>query len=327
MQEGAAVSKKEKRAKKLKERKKNSACAPKRSGDPLANISPTEKAALNEIANVVVQRGAPFYLAKAFARAALPAVKSSVTAFTKKLVVLPKTTVEAAKSMLAVGDKQIAKGISHSGFSPACGSGCNFCCQNMKISFCEDEAILIAEAVSKFSESDRSSLLQRVEKFGQTGSGKGAGQCALLGSNGQCSIYNNRPMTCRAYHSTSALMCERKLNGKEESIAENTTLAFPSDSAVLYSYWTTLGVRKSQYVYEMNTFLARILKFQGRLDEWSQGVLVDEKDVASLSPKKPAIRQRKCIPLVLIQPEPDRSESKDGVGLIQGLAKMFRGNK
>lgn len=279
--------------------------------------------ALNEIKNTLYNAGATSFQVNEFVTNAKPAVISSVNAFMNNLARLPKTPINAAKSMLEVGDKQITKGIGQQSITTECQSGCNFCCQNMKISFCEDEAILIAEAVSKFSEDEKHSLLQRVENFGPTESGKGTGQCALLGDDGKCSIYDNRPMTCRAYHSTSSLKCEMKLNNQKENIVENTVSAFPSDYGVLYSYWTILQVREYQYIYEMNTFLERILKFQGRLDEWSKGVLIDEKEVALLSPYKSSRKQRKIIPLVLIQQEARMIENRNGC-FIQRLANIFR---
>ncbi|MBX3710425.1 MAG: YkgJ family cysteine cluster protein [Lysobacter sp.] len=314
---------KEKRARKLRERRKNS-IATKQSKPCIAKLRPIEKIALQETVGAVVPPGNPI-LDSLIAQAALPAVVSGVAAFEKAKSIKEESPVESVKAMLAVGDKEIAKGIANSGETPACGSGCNYCCQNMRIVFCEDEAVIIAEAVARFDSAEKSALSGRLEKFGPTGSGKGVGQCALLGADGRCSIYDSRPMSCRAYHSTSRQMCKGRLDGSEPQIAEYTTLPFPSDSANLYSFWTVLGVRNSQYGFEMNSFLSRILKFDGRLEQWANGVLLDESDMAATAPKDPSKQSRKVIPLVMIQEEATGSD--DGKHGFFGLIRNVFGDK
>lgn len=189
----------------------------------------------------------------------------------------------------------------------------------MRIVFCEDEAILIADTISKFSEEDREGILGRLKSLEETGSGADSGQCALLGVNGECSIYEGRPMTCRAYHSTSATMCRAKLE-RGTNISDYTKLAFPSDTAVLQSYWSALGVRNNQYMYEMNTFLKRMLFSKGRLAAWSAGDLIDERDIATFVPKNTDIRKRKTIPLVLIE---DRIASQEFIIEDQSEKQSF----
>lgn len=315
---------KEKRARKLRERRKNS-IAKKQSEPSIAKLRPIEKIALQETISAVVPHGNPFF-ERLLAQAALPTVVSGVAAFERNTSQQKGSPVERTKAILTVGDKQIAKGVSKSGVVPECSSGCNFCCQNMKIFFCEDEAAVIAEAVSKFSSIERTDLAVRLEQFGPTGSGKGVGQCALFGTDGRCSIYDSRPMSCRAYHSTSRQMCKGRLDGSQPNIGEYTTLSFPSDSANLYSFWTVLGVRNAQYGFEMNSFLKRILKFDGRLDQWANGVYLDESDMAASAPKDPSKQSRKVIPLVMIQEE--AKGSNDGKhGFFDILKSVFLDKK
>ena len=321
--EGKSVTNKEKRARKLRERRKNS-IAKKQSEPSVSKLRPIEKVALQETISAVVPPGNPF-VESLLAQAALPAVVSGVAAFEKSKS-KQNSSLESTKAMLTVADKQIAKGISESGVVPACGSGCDFCCQNMKIVFCEDEAVVIAEAVSKFSSVEKTDLAVRLEQFGPTGSGKGVGQCALHGTDGRCLIYDSRPMSCRAYHSTSRQMCKSRLDGGQPNIGEYTTLSFPSDSANLYSFWTVLDVRNAQYGFEMNSFLKRILKFDGRLDLWANGVFLDESDMAASAPKDPSKQSRKVIPFVMIQEEATGSDD-DKHGFFDRLKSVFVNRK
>jgi Fe-S-cluster containining protein len=273
---------------------------PKAISDPIVVSNEIEASVVREIESAVGYRSHPEAVKK-FIRAALPSISRSI-----KLFFIAKTVGqglgrrENLKSFYRIADKLVANELSQSKTTPACGAGCNHCCRNMHITFCEDEAAQIAEAVSGLDEDERRKVINRLFRLNATGSGVSGGQCALLDDDGKCSIYENRPITCRTYHSTSAEKCRDKLT-KGLDITDCVAAPYPFDSGILHSFWTMLGVRRSQYVYEMNQFLKRLLLYKDRLDGWSSDGLIDEADIAVYTPTSPNEIQRRSIPLLLIE--------------------------
>ena len=74
-----------------------------------------------------------------------------------------------------------------------CAAGCSFCC-HLPVMATPSEAAAIGPQVS-------GAAWERVVSFE-------SGRCALLADDGTCSVYDVRPLKCRAHTSTSRDACE-----------------------------------------------------------------------------------------------------------------------
>ena len=103
----------------------------------------------------------------------------------------------------------------------ACRAGCNFCCYN-QVEVTPPEALLIGHHVAQtFSPAEQDGLMNRVVRALNFKSGQTKQQiarlrhklpCPLL-RDGKCSVYEVRPLVCRAMHAFEAGGCEAELRG------------------------------------------------------------------------------------------------------------------
>jgi Fe-S-cluster containining protein len=101
----------------------------------------------------------------------------------------------------------------------ACRVGCTFCCFN-QVEVTPPEALLIGHYVAQnFSREARDGLRQRVSRALSLKAGKSKQKiarlrhqlpCPLL-QDGKCSVYEVRPLVCRAMHALAAGACEAEL--------------------------------------------------------------------------------------------------------------------
>lgn len=102
----------------------------------------------------------------------------------------------------------------------ACRAGCAYCCY-IRVSALPIEIVAIAEYVRKrFDERQRADLVQRVEEhnvatraLAPAERSKALRPCPFLVEN-RCSIYEVRPLACRAHHSVDLGSCERAFRGE-----------------------------------------------------------------------------------------------------------------
>lgn len=108
-----------------------------------------------------------------------------------------------------------------------CRKGCSFCCY-LKVTATILEVIRIAAALDGEPSRDRSSIListaDKVTGLSDRDRLARKVPCPLL-IDGACSIYEVRPVTCRALLSRSASLCERQFNA---SAAPDDALLVPS---------------------------------------------------------------------------------------------------
>jgi Fe-S-cluster containining protein len=101
---------------------------------------------------------------------------------------------------------------------PVCKSGCDFCCYN-QVELSTLEALLLGNfLVARFSQESLQLLLERVKTSLARRAGKTKVQlaamrnelpCPLL-EDGHCSIYEVRPLMCRAMHSLEVDACRQE---------------------------------------------------------------------------------------------------------------------
>jgi Fe-S-cluster containining protein len=99
----------------------------------------------------------------------------------------------------------------------ACKRGCNYCC-HLEVGCLAPEAIRIADHLRKTrSPKELSSLITKMRRHSkfraslplrQRSSGNVA-PCPFLGQEGECGIYEVRPLNCRTYLTFDAKECER----------------------------------------------------------------------------------------------------------------------
>jgi hypothetical protein len=117
-----------------------------------------------------------------------------------KVLVIPRT-----EEYLALGPAQ--------GVKIECGSGCSACChQNVEVSI--PEAILVALQVSDPADPRRATILETATAIANLDNDariRTALACPLLVDN-KCSVYDNRPLLCRATLSPCAKGCNDAFN-------------------------------------------------------------------------------------------------------------------
>jgi Fe-S-cluster containining protein len=102
-----------------------------------------------------------------------------------------------------------------------CREGCSACC-HLFVSVPPGVTALIADHIRKtFSSADLTALQQRLQSAAQeieqaTTTSEVRARCPLLDANDKCSIYDIRPLSCRAFTSTDAGCCNAMVFGAPE---------------------------------------------------------------------------------------------------------------
>ena len=119
-----------------------------------------------------------------------------------------------AKRLLSLADRII----EYSGMRKniVCKRGCNYCCyENVAVTLAE------AELIQKATGIKRADLKTKFKAYKVTN----AKRCSFL-KDGECSIYDDRPLACRAFHSydSAGLCAERHVTHKVSTIDSNQAI-------------------------------------------------------------------------------------------------------
>jgi Fe-S-cluster containining protein len=127
----------------------------------------------------------------------------------------------AALRAHAAIDNEAARALARPGApEPACAAGCSYCC-HVNVDVTVPEILAIAAYINRTSTpSERTSLRERlaerasrVEHLSDDERWEAKIPCALLGEGGRCSIYEARPLRCRALHARSVDPCREAFEG------------------------------------------------------------------------------------------------------------------
>jgi hypothetical protein len=159
----------------------------------------------------------------------------------------------------------------------ACRAGCSFCCRSPLIEVSAPEVLGVAEAIKAMPELQRAETIARVRAADDRTRNRTIAQraqvriaCPLL-QNDRCSVYDARPLSCRAAVSLDAAACERSFGG--------TPTPIPSPRA----YWEALGATLNAlgaalaahgmplHIYEFNAALRIALDTDEPAERWAAG--------------------------------------------------------
>ena len=93
------------------------------------------------------------------------------------------------------------------GASIACGDRCPACCI-----YTTSVAVMPSEVGRIVDRLQHDGRLEEVERRAIGRVKRGAGACPLLSMNGRCTVYDERPLACRRYHSLDREACEKSDN-------------------------------------------------------------------------------------------------------------------
>lgn len=162
----------------------------------------------------------------------------------------------------------------------ACASGCSWCCHQL-VRISAVEAIALAEALREAYPSDwllviRERLAKQAAVIAQIANPleyhAARVTCAFLSSEGECAVYEWRPLVCRGFHSLSRSACE-------ERYVEVTAPTPPIDSyshlaaiAVLHGVSLAVGAAgRDHKLYELHAAVGRALDTVGAPGRWARG--------------------------------------------------------
>jgi Fe-S-cluster containining protein len=162
---------------------------------------------------------------------------------------------------------------------PACAAGCSYCC-HVHADATIPEILAVAAHLARTMSPDALDALrvrlsrqaQRVEHLSDEARWAAKIPCALLGEGGRCSIYEARPLRCRAFHSCSVDECRDAYAGREGAIVVTVPLLERAVDAVEDGYDRALAEAGfSAEGYRLEIALLVALEDPGAGERWRAG--------------------------------------------------------
>lgn len=161
-----------------------------------------------------------------------------------------------------------------------CGAGCSACC-HQDVEATIPEAILVAAQIGGAADPRHGAILAEAEaSLSDAAQNAGPRPCPLLQEN-RCSIYDMRPLACRAVFSPDAKKCHDSLASMRRGEISSATVAniytdplFMSrgDQAGVLGICKDLGLQHD--VVHLARTVAMILRDPGTVDRWLAGKTV-----------------------------------------------------
>jgi Fe-S-cluster containining protein len=153
-----------------------------------------------------------------------------------------RDVVAAARRAHRELDAEVARALARDPSNPpACAAGCSYCC-HVHVEATRAEVLAVARHLTESrAEAERAAFVERlaaqvrvVEAMDYEQRWNARVRCALLGDDGKCTIYDVRPLRCRAFHSYSADVCREAFAGHSEPDPDvNAALDRACDAAEL----------------------------------------------------------------------------------------------
>jgi len=162
-----------------------------------------------------------------------------------------------------------------------CSVGCNFCCRTTRIHVAPPEVLLIAEYLrASCAHEELDTVRDRIEHTAHQVSTMSEEEqtrarvpCALLSQDGKCSVYEVRPIRCRAWCSLTKERCR-----------EGFDTGSPTTTTQIDGYAYAMGIAVSEGLeyavkhagldgeqYELHNSLLRALFTENSAELWIQG--------------------------------------------------------
>lgn len=161
-----------------------------------------------------------------------------------------------------------------------CRAGCNYCC-HLRVTVSPLEVLAAARYIrDTFTGSQLEDLLQKLNDNVKTISGKSSKEhtalklpCALLDTDGKCSIYEKRPFSCRRWLSYQVEDCRTAFNspsgnGEVPLNASIYALGFGVEEALLMEF-AKRGLNDNYY--ELQSALLYALDDESAESNWCTG--------------------------------------------------------
>ena len=125
----------------------------------------------------------------------------------------------AADALRDIAQRAFAGYAPRSAEPLACRAGCSFCCRSPQVEASSPEIFALAARIDALPAAQREAMLARVRAADDATRGLSAAQraaaripCPLL-ENDRCSVYESRPLSCRAAVSLDAGACQSSFEG------------------------------------------------------------------------------------------------------------------
>lgn len=128
-------------------------------------------------------------------------------------------SARAAHAAFRVADEQAARALARAPNEPDCAPGCASCCHVHVEANAAEIAAAAAHLVATRSAAELEALVPRLmltSALSAEERWRARIPCALLAAEGTCSIYEARPLRCRALHSYSVALCREAYAGRTD---------------------------------------------------------------------------------------------------------------
>ncbi len=162
----------------------------------------------------------------------------------------------------------------------ACASGCSWCCRQL-VRVSAVEAIALAEALREAYPSDwllviRERLATQAAAIAKTANPleyhAANISCAFLGAEGECAVYEWRPLVCRGYHSLSREACQERYVDITAPTPPIDAYSHLAAIAVMHGVSLAVGAAgRGHQLYELHAAVLRALDTVGAPGRWARG--------------------------------------------------------
>ncbi len=176
----------------------------------------------------------------------------------------------------------------------ACHEGCSFCC-HMRVVATVPEVLAIANEIRlHWDRREISTLTDRIEILNSKSHGQSDEEwgirryrCPLL-VDGICSVYNTRPLDCRAYNSQSVSACRDAWKSYLEwdvPVNQHVLAIYKNLQAGVLNGLVSMG--RSSRLVELTAALNIALKVEQVVEKWRDGEpIFEEAEIDPLDPEQ-----------------------------------------
>ncbi len=160
----------------------------------------------------------------------------------------------------------------------ACGPGCHYCC-HARVTVTAPEVLTLARGLRRFPDpilqgaiTDKiARTAEKIRHLEDDGQWHPDRPCPLLGAKGTCSVYDFRPLSCRAVTAGDASLCEGAFGGRIETAQ---FVAFPLETRGLLAAAGLKALKDEGYpvaAYELSAALDLALNTPDIEQRWLAG--------------------------------------------------------